>query len=204
MRAAVGLIAIGAAALLAAGCGSVGRVESGDPGQGQQLFVQHCGSCHTLAAAGTKGTVGPNLDDAFRADRDQGFHETTIEDVVRGQIAYASPPMPQNLVTGDDADSVAIFVARVAGKPVSGGGGKITATNGKDIFTAAGCVSCHTLKDAGSTGTIGPNLDDAKPPKALVVQRVTNGAPPMPSFKNQLSQAQIEAVADYVSSVAGQ
>ena len=74
---------------------------------------------------------------------------------------------------------------------------------GKQIFEKAGCTSCHTLKDAGATGTVGPNLDDAKPPKSLVIDRVTNGKGVMPPFKGQLTQAQIDAVAAYVSSVAG-
>ena len=77
------------------------------------------------------------------------------------------------------------------------------ATAGKEVFATAGCEACHTLADAGSTGTVGPNLDQAKPPATLVVQRVTNGKGPMPPFKGQLSEKQIEDVAAYVSSVAG-
>ena len=77
------------------------------------------------------------------------------------------------------------------------------AAAGKAVFTSAGCVSCHTLKDAGATGTVGPNLDEAKPPASLVVDRVTNGKAVMPSFKGQLSEKQIQDVAAYVSSVAG-
>ena len=71
------------------------------------------------------------------------------------------------------------------------------------MFQRAGCASCHTLSDAGASGTVGPNLDDAKPPKPLVVDRVTNGKGVMPSFKGQLTAAEIDAVATYVSSVAG-
>ena len=111
--------------------------------------------------------------------------------------------MPANLVTGTDVDDVAAYVASVAGVPGAGGGGKITATDGKQIFQQAGCGGCHTLKDAGTDGKVGPNLDGAKPPKALVVTRVTNGKGAMPSFKSRLSSAQIQAVAQYVSSVAG-
>ena len=89
-----------------------------------------------------------------------------------------------------------------ANPPKPGGGGG-NATDGKTIFATAGCTGCHTLEAAGSTGTVGPNLDDAKPPKELVIDRVTNGQGGMPSFKGQLSEAQIEAVADYVSQNAG-
>lgn len=83
------------------------------------------------------------------------------------------------------------------------GGGKGDAAAGKSVFASAGCVGCHTLADAGSNGNVGPNLDDAKPPYALVIMRVTNGKGVMPSFKGQLSDQQIKDVATYVSSVAG-
>jgi mono/diheme cytochrome c family protein len=77
------------------------------------------------------------------------------------------------------------------------------AAAGKAVFESAGCVGCHTLADAGATGTVGPNLDQAKPPASLVVTRVTNGMGAMPPFKGQLSEKQIQDVAAYVSSVAG-
>ncbi len=71
-------------------------------------------------------------------------------------------------------------------------------TAGKTIFQSKGCTSCHTLKDAGATGTVGPNLDEAKPSVALAVDRVTNGSGAMPPFKGQLSDQQIADVAAYV------
>ena len=74
---------------------------------------------------------------------------------------------------------------------------------GKQVFTQS-CGSCHTLKDAGTTGTVGPNLDDLKPDEATVQRQVTNGGGAMPAFKGQLTDAQIKAVSQYVSSVAGQ
>jgi mono/diheme cytochrome c family protein len=77
------------------------------------------------------------------------------------------------------------------------------ATAGKAVFQSAGCVACHTLKDAGSNGTVGPNLDDAKPAFQLVVERVTLGKGVMPSFKGKLKDQQIADVAQYVSTVAG-
>ena len=64
-------------------------------------------------------------------------------------------------------------------------------------------MSCHTLAAANATGTVGPNLDEAKPSADLVVERVTNGAGVMPSFKGQLSEKQIQDVAAYVSQNAG-
>ncbi len=85
--------------------------------------------------------------------------------------------------------------------PAEPSGGDAAA--GKTVFESAGCSSCHTLADAGATGSVGPNLDDVKPPASLVVDRVTNGKGVMPSFKSQLSEQQIQDVAAYVSSAAG-
>jgi cytochrome c6 len=86
----------------------------------------------------------------------------------------------------------------------TGGAGQGDPVAGKQVFVgASACGGCHTLADAGTTGTVGPNLDDAKPSFDLVVERVTNGAGVMPPFKDTLSQQQINDVAAYVSSVAG-
>jgi cytochrome c6 len=74
---------------------------------------------------------------------------------------------------------------------------------GKKVFQTAGCASCHTLKDAGATGKVGPNLDQLKPDEQRVAQQVTNGGAIMPAFKNSLGTKQIQDVAAYVSSVAG-
>jgi len=188
-----------ATALLAAGCGTGGIAKGGDPSKGKQLFQAKCGGCHTLADAGTHGQTGPNLDDAFGPDRKQGFKQVTIEQVVRDQIELAVPPMPKNLVTGSDADSVAAYVAQVAGTGLTAAK---NSTNGKDIFTA-NCGSCHTLADAGTSGTVGPNLDQLKPPLARAKHQVEVGGGVMPAFKGTLTPAQITAVAKYVFSVAG-
>jgi cbb3-type cytochrome c oxidase subunit III len=199
VRGGVAVFAL-AAALLAGGCGTGGISKAGDPDKGKKLFLEKCGGCHTLAAAGTHGNQGPNLDDAFAYDRLQGFKPVTIEQVVRDQIELAGPPMPQNLVTGSDADAVAAYVALVAGNPSAAG--PKNATSGKDIFLA-NCGSCHTLADAGTSGKIGPNLDQLKPSLSIVQRQVINGGGAMPAFKGQLTAAQITAVSKYVASVAG-
>jgi mono/diheme cytochrome c family protein len=77
------------------------------------------------------------------------------------------------------------------------------AAAGKTVFASAGCVACHTLSAAGSKGTVGPNLDQAKPSYELAVQRVTLGRGGMPSFKGQLEPQQIADVAQFVASSAG-
>ncbi len=214
-------LAVIVVAVVVGGCGGSagpGVTQGQDLSNGREIFIkgwngqQSCASCHTLIAAGSTGTIGVNLDDAFRGSREQGFSQVTFEQVVRQQIAYPGIGlgMPADLVEGDDANDVAYFVAKCAGneadpacKP-SADAGKVTATDGKGIFTEAGCGGCHTLAAAGTDGNIGPNLDDAKPPAALVIDRVTNGKGVMPSFKDRLSEEQIKTVADYVSQNAGQ
>jgi len=92
------------------------------------------------------------------------------------------------------------------GATPSPSGGQVA--EGKAIFTIH-CGGCHTLADARATAVVGPNLDELKPSKALVVAQVTNGGIAMPSFSDNLSaghsltDAQIQAVAEYVSSAAG-
>jgi mono/diheme cytochrome c family protein len=222
-RQAVALLVLGlAGALGVAACGdTVGYSEgTGDRIRGKELFTKSCGSCHVLADAGTTGQIGPNLDYAFLQSRIDGLGEDTILQVVRSQIAYpvtspstGAPGMPANILEGQDADDVATYVASVAGldargqpidpanppKPTPPGGG----ADGEAIFASAGCNGCHTLAAADATGTVGPNLDEAKPSKELAVDRVTNGQGGMPSFEGQLSEAQIDAVATFVSENAG-
>jgi mono/diheme cytochrome c family protein len=108
--------------LLAAGCGTGGVSTGGDVSRGKALFIngaegkQSCGSCHAMADAGTTGVPNyPDMDDAFGPSRRQGVEESTVQQVVRDQIELASPPMPTNLVRGEDADAVAAYVAMCAG-----------------------------------------------------------------------------------------
>jgi mono/diheme cytochrome c family protein len=120
-RLAVLLLAL--AALGFVGCGGddeVTGMEGGNTGNGKELFIQNCASCHTLADAGTVANVGPNLDTALGWSCKQGFAEDTIFSVVLGQIDLAAPPMPADIVTGQDAVDVAAYVASVAGKDIEG------------------------------------------------------------------------------------
>jgi len=196
-----GALALAVLVLSGAGCGTGGKATAGDQQNGAKLFTSKCAGCHVMAAAGSHGTIGPNLDDAFAADRKQGFKQSTFQNVVLDQIRQPSPPMPKNLVTGQDAQDVAAFVAAKAGVP--GAAATPPAGNdGKSIFSA-NCASCHTLKAAGASGTIGPNLDDLKPPEPIVKHQVEVGGGVMPAFKGTLTPEQIAAVAKYVATSAG-
>ncbi len=72
------------------------------------------------------------------------------------------------------------------------------ASGGAMVFSSAGCGGCHTLEAAGSSGSVGPNLDESQPDFALTIDRVTNGQGAMPSFGDQLSEQDIADVAQYV------
>jgi cbb3-type cytochrome c oxidase subunit III len=203
-------------ALALAACGTGGKVSaSADVQNGKTLFQQKCAGCHALAAVGSTATIGPNLDDAFAESRANGFEESAIANIVHDQIRfpgqyptaqadsnYLKANMPANLVKGQDADDVAAFVAANAGVNGFTVTQTISGTNGKDIFKSQ-CASCHTLADAGATGTVGPNLDQLKPPFAIVQNQVIHGGGVMPAFKGKLTDAQIKAVATYVSQNAG-
>ncbi|TML07752.1 MAG: c-type cytochrome, partial [Actinobacteria bacterium] len=108
----------------------------------KQLFVKKCGSCHTLNRAGTKGTTGPNLDQAFQRAEKDGFGETAIRGVIKKQIEFPnrSPElggiMPAKLVSGSDADNVAAYVASVV------------AQRGKDTGLLANAVPTASNKAA--------------------------------------------------------
>jgi mono/diheme cytochrome c family protein len=124
-------------ALFAVGCGAVPHIPNSqvtptNASKGKALFIANCAACHTLADAKTTGIIGPNLDNAFRYDKLQGFQESTIRDVVRGQIAYAtSNPgtsfdgalvqgMPDNIVRGQDARDIAVYVSECAANTACG------------------------------------------------------------------------------------
>src|SRR5918992_5686239 len=124
---ALGACAAGAVAL-SSGCG---LTDQGDNVvNGKALFVARCGSCHVLERAGTTGVTGPNLDQAFAQARRDGFGESTFKGMVHGQISQPArtaqvdpktgkrlPIMPADLVSGEDAEEVAAYVASAVAKP---------------------------------------------------------------------------------------
>jgi mono/diheme cytochrome c family protein len=186
--------------------------------KGQQLFSQKCGSCHTLTGAGTNGDVGPNLDYAFKQARANGMDSDTIEGVVKAQVEFPRPATPQQtevympakLVEGDDLDNVAAYVASVAGVP-----GIKPPVFAPPQFFATNCGGCHTLAQAGTTGTVGPNLDQAlKGMSAAEISqsisdpnaKITPGFPSgvMPSnFGTTLTPPQLQQLVAYLQQATG-
>ncbi len=195
------------AALAVAGCNK----DSGDVTRGQQLFVQRCGTCHTLAAAGAAGVQGPNLDDAFAAARSQGMDSDTIAGVVKAQVESPRPStnnpsvsMPSDLASGQDLNDIAAFVGQTAGNGV-----KPPHLTSSQLFTGT-CGGCHTLAAAGTAGTTGPDLDKALAAmtKAQINtdivdpnKTIAKGYPPnvMPgTFSSSIKPDDLKALVDYL------
>jgi mono/diheme cytochrome c family protein len=107
---------------------------------------------------------------------------------------------------GDDDDSEGAATATAADTAGAATGGEETggAVDGAAVFASAGCGDCHTLAEANASGNVGPNLDELQPDTEEVAEQVKSGGGGMPAFEDQLSQEEIQAVAEYVSSSAGQ
>ncbi len=212
------LTALLAAVVAISGCGTT----NGDVARGRVLFSKDCGICHTLAQAGTSGTTGPNLDDAFAAAREAGgFDAATVEGIVKAQVDSPRPgngnpmaTMPAHIVEGQDLDDVAAYLGKYAGVPgakppeVEGG-------PGAQVFANNGCGSCHTLAAANSGGTTGPDLDEVLPgqseaeieesivdPEAKIEQGYPAGVMPQ-EFGTKLSEEELKELVKFLSENAG-
>lgn len=212
------LAALAAVALPASGCGT----SDADPERGRDLFVQKCGTCHAMAQAGTSGTQGPDLDDAFAAARVAGETDSTVEGVVEAQVEFPRPSndnpavsMPADIVTGQDLQDVAAYVAMYAGVP-GAAPPKIPGGPGAQVFVNSGCGSCHTLAAAETGGTVGPDLDEVLPGQTAAMidesivdpnKLIAKGYPPnvMPAnFGQSLSPKELEDLVKYlVESTSG-
>jgi mono/diheme cytochrome c family protein len=207
------LVALVALMAVASGCGT----SDADPQRGRELFRVKCGTCHALAQAGATGQVGPNLDHAFAAAREEGNDSDTIEGVVKAQVEYPRPnngntaiSMPADLVTGQDLDDVAAYVGEWAGVP-GAEPPKVPGGPGAQVFAGNGCGNCHTFKAAESGGVTGPNLDEAlvsgddtAAVEEMIVEpnaEIAKGYPPnvMPqNFGELLSPEELEDLVEYL------
>jgi mono/diheme cytochrome c family protein len=216
----VALVAMLAALSLAA----CGRNEANDLSNGKALFVEQCGACHQLSRAGTQGQSGPSLDAAFREALTDGMNRETVEGVVHRQIGNVrrGSEMPEDLVTGQDAEDVAAYVAYATGRSGEDEGalaqaGLAGATTGEQIFTGAGCGGCHQLAKANATGDIGPSLQELAAaagerergksaedyvresllePDAFTVSGFRPGV--MPSYEGRLTDEQLKTLVQYL------
>jgi mono/diheme cytochrome c family protein len=144
------------------GCGTGGPAEGGDANRGQELFLTtgQCGGCHTMRDAPSSGTIGPNLDDAFRQDRNEGFEESAIKNVVLDQIRFPrdGSVMKANLVEGSDAEDVAAYVAKCAGanptneQDTLACPGIVAKPGPEGLYASLGCQGCHSIDGSASSG----------------------------------------------------
>jgi mono/diheme cytochrome c family protein len=74
---------------------------------------------------------------------------------------------------------------------------------GQEVFASAGCGSCHVFAPAGSSGTVGPSLDESDVTFDAAVEQIRSGGGGMPPFEGQLSEQQILDVAAFVTQAGG-
>jgi mono/diheme cytochrome c family protein len=209
--------AVVALALFAlSGCGTGGLAEeSASSGNGQALFREKCGSCHTLADAGTRGTLGPNLDHAFAVPLEEGFDESSVREVVLGQMRFPVPPMPDDAEVFPSPEytqsereealqTIASYVASVAARPTAaagaaGGGGSAEGENDPAALFTGNCASCHTFSAADASGNVGPNLDQTSLDVAAIERQIRRGGGGMPPFEGTLTDEQIAALARFIA-----
>jgi cytochrome c6 len=131
-----------------------------------------------------------------------GSGGTTTDEATTG--GAAAPPAEESGSSNEEEAAEEKSEEGVSEAEERSGEGSLAA-EGKEIFTTT-CGSCHTLKAAGTSGEVGPNLDELEPDLATVEHQVVNGGGGMPAFGNEgiLNAKEIKAVATYVSTVAGQ
>jgi mono/diheme cytochrome c family protein len=157
LRALAGVFLATLIVAVGSGCGTGGPAEGGNATQGQKLFLSEgkCGGCHTMKAAPSSGQIGPNLDDAFRQDKVEGYEESTIENVVLDQIRFPrnGSVMPADLLEGQDAVDVAAFVAKCAASTdKTACPGLALGSGGEGLFASLGCQGCHSIDGSPSSG----------------------------------------------------
>jgi plastocyanin len=198
------MIALASGVTLLLGACTNSNSSNPDLVSGKKLFASKCGSCHVLSRAGTKGVVGPNLDQAFQQSLKDGMGRTSIRGVVHDQILYpgnfsldrggrrpgGGQAMPAKIVTGDDADNIAAYVASVVAKPgkdsgllakavpQAGGGASATEKGGTLSIPADpnGQLAYVTNKATGQPGKITIQMPNkSSTPHDIVIDGKGNG-----------------------------
>ncbi len=212
IRPLLALALLAAIVVAASGCGTT----DADVERGRVLFVQKCGTCHTMAQAGTTAQIGPDLDDAFASAREIGQTDSTVEGIVSAQVESPRPvndnsavSMPPKIVEGQDLVDVAAYVGMYAGVP-GAAPPKVPGGPGAQVFANKGCGGCHTLAEANAGGSVGPNLDEVLPGQSAATihedivdpsKVIAKGFPPnlMPAnYAQELSPKELDDLVQYL------
>jgi len=212
IRPLLALALLAAVTVAASGCGTT----SADTERGRVLFIQKCGTCHTMAQAGTTAQIGPDLDDAFASAREIGETSATVEGIVSAQVESPRPvtdnsavSMPPGIVEGQDLIDVAAYVGEYAGVP-GAAPPRVPGGPGAQVFANKGCGGCHTLAEANAGGSVGPNLDEVLPGQSMATihedivdpnKVIAKGFPPnvMPeSYAQELSPKELDDLVQYL------
>ncbi len=141
----------------------------------------------------------PRRNPDFPGDRVRGFAWLTVllfAALIAAVVVFAKEEEEEHPAGEATPTQVTTESSGSEKPPEKGGEGDAAA--GEMVFDSSGCGGCHALEAAGSSGAVGPNLDESQPDVSLVVARVTNGQGAMPSFSDDLSEQQIQDVAAYV------
>jgi cytochrome c6 len=173
-----------AGALVVAGCGGSGGTTSADqnPPSNETPETEKAGSETESGAEEGMSEESEGMSEGESMKQEEGMSE--------GETGGAEAGGGSEEMEGEEA--------------MEGGAGGAAMAEGMTVFTT-NCGSCHTLKAAGTTGNVGPNLDELMPSESTVEMQVINGGGPMPAFGKEeiLSEEEVKAVSAYVSSEAG-
>jgi mono/diheme cytochrome c family protein len=160
----------------------VPRRDAGFPGRSLRTFVLIA----ALLSAGVLASV------EVLGEAHEGAHAEAGEVATGEEGQQSTEPVPETVTGAAEGEGEGAATTGAAEEPAG------DPAAGQQVFQDAGCVACHTLAAAGATGTVGPSLDETKPPYDLVIDRVTNGMGAMPAFRDQLTEQQIQDVATFV------
>ncbi|MDQ3609079.1 MAG: c-type cytochrome [Actinomycetota bacterium] len=225
---ATGLVA---ASIAVGACGS----DEPDLVAGKEAFLEGCASCHTMERAGSQSQIGPNLDLAFQRALVDGFGREGIRGAVHEQILNPamvpqdSPAyMPPEIFTGQKARNVAAYVAFAVANAGEDQGllaeaGRSDAEPGTGAFVfleggeggAQACGQCHTLEAAGTSATVGPELDsylqgvseedlreDIVAPDSEIAAGFEGGVMPA-DYGESLSEEELDMLVEYLLEAGG-
>jgi plastocyanin len=176
LRAAFAGLAAAGVSLVLSACSVHNQADNANLITGKQLFVAKCGSCHVLGRAQTKGTTGPNLDEAFQQAIKDGMKRSDFSGAIHGQILHPNRNgvMPAKLVTGDKAYDVAAYVAQSVAAGGKDSGLLATAVKqaggGTPAVEKAGAVEV----DADPTGQLAFVTDTAQGTAGQITVKMAN------------------------------